>query len=234
MKEVLTEMWIENKWHPMVMAGKFVLLFLLLFAGVLLRGFPYSIIFFYLIFSLDLMLLFAPQIDFFLPRSKKEWYRMKRRKCYLTSLFYAGVVAGGYILNIAVSERYEFDFIHMSAVWIMFSLFFLITLANRLHLEYIRYQEHYQEDLDVLVEKEKNKMMANILTTGVSVGMASIFLALLCIVDFAEVEGLLFLQRQRFRIVELIVYIWLIGHSLYMVRRSQEKLKSLLLRYDGT
>lgn len=233
MREVLTEIWIENKWHPLVMAGKFALLFLLLFGGVILSGFPYSIIFFYLIFSLDIMLLMAPQVDFFLPRSREEWYQMKRKKCYLASIFYAGAAAGGYILNIAVTGRYHFDFIHMSAVWIMFSLFFLITLENRLHLEYIRYQEHYQEDLNALVEKEKNKLMASTLTTSVSVVMASILLILLCIVDFAEVPGLLFLQQKKFRIAELLIYIVLMGHSLYRAKCSQRKLKSLLLRQDG-
>lgn len=230
MREVLTEIWFENKWHPLVMTGKFILVFLLLFGGVLLRGFPYSIIFFYLIFSLDMMLLYAPQIDFFLPRSREEWYRMKRKKCYLVSAFYAGALAGGYILTIAGSERYEFDFVHMSAVWIMFSLLFLITLENRLHLEHIRYQEHLNEDLNVLVGKEKNKLMANTLTTGVPVVVASILLTLLCVVDFAEVQGLLFQQRQRFRIVELLIYVMLMGHYLYRVKCSQRKLKSLLLR----
>ena len=108
MREVLAEIWIENKWHPIVLVVKFVLIFVLLFGGALLRGFPYGIAFFYLVFSLNMMLLVAPQIDFFLPRSREEWYRMKWKKCLLVSIFYAGVAAGGYILNVAVTERYRF------------------------------------------------------------------------------------------------------------------------------
>lgn len=234
MREVLTEIWIENKWHPLVMAGKFVIVFVLLFAGALLKGYPYSIVFFYLVFSLDMMLLEAPQIDFFLPRSREEWYRMKRKKCYLASTFYAVVVAGGYILNIAVTENYHFDLIHIVDLWVMFSLLFLIMLESRLRLEQIRYQEHYQEDLKVLAGKDRNKLIADTLTTGISMGMAFILIALFCVVDFAGAPRLLlFLQQKRFRIVELLIYIGLMGHFLHTVKCSQRKLKSLLLRQDG-
>lgn len=225
MREVLAEIWIENKWYPPVLAAKFVLIFVLLFGGALLKGFPYSIVFFYLVFSLNMMLLMAPQVDFFLPRSREEWYRMKWKKCLLVSIFYAGVAAGGYILNVAVTERYHFDFVHISAIWIIFSLLFLIMLENRLELEHNR----YQEDLKVLEKRDRNRLMASVLSAGVSVVIAFILMILLCIVDFAEVDGLRFLQQKRFRIVELLIYIGLMGHWLYMIKRSQEKLKSLYM-----
>ena len=210
MREVLAEIWVENKWHPIVLAVKFVLIFVLLFGGALLKGFPYSIAFFYLVFSLNMMLLIAPQIDFFLPRSREKWYRMKWKKCLLVSLFYAGVAAGGYILNVAVTERYRFDFAHISAIWIIFSLLFLIMLENRLELEHNR----YQEDLKVLEERDRNRLMVSVLLAGISVVMAFILIILLCVVDFAEVDGLRFLQQKRFRIVELLIYMGLVGHWL--------------------
>lgn len=222
MKEVLLEIWIENKWHPGLMLAKFFLIFALLFAGALLRGFPYSIVFFYVVFSLDMVLLIAPRIDFFLPRSREEWCRMKRKKCLLVSVFYAGIAAGGYLLNVAVTERYHFDFVHVSAIWIMFSLFFLIMLENRLELERTR----YEEDMNVLEKRDKNKLMTNAVSMGFSVILSNILLILLCIVDFAEVDALLILQQRRFRVVEWLLYIGLMSHCLYMVHGSWKKLKA--------
>lgn len=226
MREALSEIWIENKWYPAVMAAKFVLIFALLFGGVCLRGFPYGIVFLYLIFNFNMVLLTVPEIDFFLPRSGEEWYRIKWKKSLFVSLFYAGITAGGYILNVAFVERYHFDFIHNSIIWIIFSLTFVLMLENRLHLERTR----YEEDLEVPEGSPRNRLAAGIILEGVSIFMTYMLIVLFCMVDFAELDGLLFLQQKRFRILEFLIYIVLMGRGLYMIDKSLGKLKSFCLR----
>lgn len=229
MKEVLLEIWIENKWHPVILVTKFIMICVLFLGAILLRGFLYSIIivfaFLSSFFCLSMMLLETPQIDFFLPRSREGWYQMKRKKCLLVSGFYAGVIAGAYILNVSVTEHYQFDFVHVSAIWIICSLLFLIMRVTRLDLEHNR----YQEDLEVSEEGDRNKLLREILPAAISIVVAFTLIVLLGIVDFAEVDGLLFLRQKRFRVMELLLYIGLLGRWLYMARRSQEKLKSFYM-----
>ena len=132
MKEICRELWIENH-KPWWLLGKGVLLLLSLFEGILLRNYPYSIIWMFVLPALEITTMrLRGQVEYMLPRTREEMRRLVVGKAFLVAFVYSFANAFGYGLMISVSRRYRCDVELGLIVGYMFVAVFLMIFHYRL------------------------------------------------------------------------------------------------------
>ncbi len=128
MKQILTELWVENKPYPLLVF-KFVMLMCLLFGGLLTNGFPYIIVFLVCMVSLESTAMkMECHAEYLIPQTSQEKKRRIIRKSILVAGIYALATSLGYVITISFSEKHNWDkelmvFIPVMAVFIFLSFF---------------------------------------------------------------------------------------------------------------
>lgn len=101
---------LEYKLQPWRLVWDIIVLFLLLFAGSLIRGFPYAVNLIWLtnlgfVGVAHYAKVTVRSIEFFLPRSKEEFMKAIRWDCVLQAGFYCIGLGVGYVLTIYCSPH---------------------------------------------------------------------------------------------------------------------------------
>lgn len=128
MKQILTELWVENKPYPLLIF-KFVMLFGLLFGSLLLKGYPYTIVLLLCMVSLESTAMkLECHAEYLVAQTSAE----KKRRIVWKSILVAGVYALatslGYVLTISFSGKHHWDrelivFIPVMTVFLFLSFF---------------------------------------------------------------------------------------------------------------
>lgn len=134
MKQVMLEIWMENR-NPIYFWSKVLLVFCLLFEGVILSGYPYTVMWSLLSFSLEGMAFRAgSQIEYLVPRTGAEYRKIVIAKCVLRAGFYSLITSLGYVLMICFCNKYSWDMESVIFVVVMTVLMFMGHLMFRLNL----------------------------------------------------------------------------------------------------
>lgn len=138
MKQVLLELWLENR-NSVLFCKKAALVFILLFVGVLIAGYPYGIIWIFVAVSLEsASVAEVSQIEYLLPRT--DAHRKKAAIC--KSMVIAGVYSMantiGYLLTISVNKRYQWDMELLFFIIMMTIFVFLLFVDVRMVFPVIR------------------------------------------------------------------------------------------------
>lgn len=134
MKQVMLEIWMENR-NPIYFWSKVIIVFCIMFAGVLLGGYPYTVMWSLLPFSLEGMAFrVGSQIEYIVPRTGAEYRRIVIVKCVLRAGFYSLVTTLGYVLMICFCDKYSWDMEAVIFVSVMMIMMFMGHLMFRLNL----------------------------------------------------------------------------------------------------
>ncbi len=128
MQQILTELWIENKPLPLLIF-KVAMLVCLLFGGLLLKGYPYTIVLLLCMVSLESTAMkLECHAEYLVPQTSQDKKGRIVKKSILVATVYALTTSLGYIINISFNERYHWDrelivFIPVMTVFILLSFF---------------------------------------------------------------------------------------------------------------
>lgn len=128
MKQILTELWIENKPYPLIVF-KMIMLVCLLFGGLWLKGYPYTIILLFCMVSLESTAMkMECHAEYLVPQTSQEKKKRIVWKSILVAGIYALTTSLGYVLTISFSGKHHWDrelivFIPVMTVFLFLSFF---------------------------------------------------------------------------------------------------------------
>jgi len=202
MRQIFLELWIDNKQIPVLLIIKILLLFLSVFLGVLLMGFPYSILALSFVMSLQCVTVkFPAQVERLIPLSDQDRKRTQIQKGIIISGIYTIANAAGYVLTISLGGRYQWDG-EMMVFMIMILVFPFILIFNfRILFERLRYFDFK----NALNNKEMKKMVGPIGFEGLIYILAVICIFLFLFYKFARLEEVLFLGIGYWKMLSLVM-----------------------------
>lgn len=187
MKNICLDIWMEQKSHPWRFTGKLLCIFLALFVGVLVSGFPFTFV----------IVMFAPsgikstlgeemrgirgvpEMTYIVPRSVSEIKQYELQKNLLRAVFYACITILGYGITIGTAANLSLD----GGMLLLLLLLFSYQLIMIYHYYLFRLISIYQ--------RKEPKYAA----VKLECCLASIILVLLCYYKFTGYAAMAFMKN---------------------------------------
>ncbi len=139
MKQILLELWTDNKRMPAILTIKFILIFLMLTFGIWIRGFLYAILFWFWIICLTpITVLPIETMDMLLPMSAEQIRRKSIKRAFIVSIFYTVIISMGYVFTIQCSSKYSWNCKTFILIFVVATFTFLMQMEVQLLMERIR------------------------------------------------------------------------------------------------
>jgi hypothetical protein len=206
----------ENKSMPILVICKVLLIFLSIFIGIILNGYPFGIVWFCVALPLQIFSIkMASQIEYLIPISDSDAKRFFLTKNSWIAGIYTTANTVGYILLVSFSEQYQWDkemifFILVMTIF-LFNLFFYYrtVVVGRIYFE-------WKDRANFSMPKKENWW---IVLEGTLPFLGLVWIYVFLLYEFKTFEFLSFLGRGNWRMVSIAVLVITILLSSYTTWR---------------
>lgn len=216
MRNICLDIWMEQKSHPWRFAGKLLCVFLALFAGVLVSGFPFTFVI--VLFALSGYrsalreemqgIRGVSEMTYIVPRSVSEIKQFELQKNLLRAVFYACITILGYGITIGITANLSLD----GGMLLLLLLLFTYQL--------IIFYHYYLFRLITIYQKKEHRYAA----VELECCLAGIILVLLCYYKFTGYAVMAFMKKPLWCLGSVVVILLIFVIQCIQIKRCTKRL----------